>query len=255
LNLRRLLAFACSQSKSAIEATMTIKRALPRLFILAVAAMMAILLASRLNLIDLPRKYDPLAVPDLDETPHWLTNTQLKLVDLEPANCQAALARAGLPTTFRPAKGMGTSCEVSSAVTLTRLSEARLRSEDTRCNIAARLYMWEKHIVQKAARRHFGEPVTEILHFGSYSCRTIAGSDHMSHHANANAIDISGFRLRNGITISVLKDWGTRGPEAVFLNTIHNGACDYFNTTLGPDYNAAHRDHFHLDMGWYRTCR
>ena len=28
-----------------------------------------------------------------------------------------------------------------------------------------------------------------------------------------------------------------------------------FNTTLGPDYNAAHRDHFHVDMGGFRVCR
>ena len=25
--------------------------------------------------------------------------------------------------------------------------------------------------------------------------------------------------------------------------------------TLGPDYNAAHRDHFHFDQGPYRICR
>ncbi|WP_208534621.1 extensin family protein, partial [Pseudomonas aeruginosa] len=24
---------------------------------------------------------------------------------------------------------------------------------------------------------------------------------------------------------------------------------------LGPDYNAAHRDHFHLDMGLWKVCR
>ncbi|WP_209882372.1 extensin family protein, partial [Azospirillum soli] len=26
-------------------------------------------------------------------------------------------------------------------------------------------------------------------------------------------------------------------------------------SALSPDYNAAHRDHFHLDMGRFRTCR
>ncbi|MBU1256939.1 MAG: extensin family protein, partial [Alphaproteobacteria bacterium] len=38
------------------------------------------------------------------------------------------------------------------------------------------------------------------------------------------------------------------------------GACDLFSTVLSPDYNKAHRDHFHLDQaergatGW-RACR
>ena len=27
------------------------------------------------------------------------------------------------------------------------------------------------------------------------------------------------------------------------------------HVVLGPDHNAAHRDHFHFDMGRYRACR
>jgi len=38
------------------------------------------------------------------------------------------------------------------------------------------------------------------------------------------------------------------GPRAVFLRTIHNSACRIFGTTLGPEANEAHRNHFHLDM-------
>ena len=33
-----------------------------------------------------------------------------------------------------------------------------------------------------------------------------------------------------------------------FLKTIHGDACKIFWTVLGPEANAAHRDHFHLDM-------
>jgi len=28
-----------------------------------------------------------------------------------------------------------------------------------------------------------------------------------------------------------------------------------FQTVLGPDYNAAHANHFHMDMGSFRICR
>ncbi len=233
---------------------MNLRRILPRLLILAIAAAMATLVASRTGLIDLPRRYDPFAVPDLDETPHWLTSTQLKLVDLEFENCRAAVIRARLTATFQPSKGMGTSCERNGTVELAALSKARLRTEETRCAIAARLYMWEKHVIQPAAQRYFNEPVAEILHFGSYSCRTIAGSHQMSEHATANAFDISGFRLKSGKQISILKDWPARSTEMKFLHAVRDGACDYFNLVLSPDYNAAHKDHFHVDMGWIRRC-
>ena len=43
--------------------------------------------------------------------------------------------------------------------------------------------------------------------------------------------------------------------ERAFLREIRDGACDLFRVVLGPDYNAAHRDHFHLDMGAFRACR
>lgn len=39
-----------------------------------------------------------------------------------------------------------------------------------------------------------------------------------------------------------------RSPEAAFLRRVHAGACGIFGTVLGPDANAAHRDHFHFDM-------
>jgi hypothetical protein len=233
---------------------MTIRRTLPKLFILAVFALMAVVIASRLGVVDLPRKYDPFALPDLDETPHWLTSTQLKLLDFEPENCKFALANTGLPASLRPAKAVGTSCELSGIVLLSRLSAARLKPEETRCNIAARLYMWEKHVLQPAALSYFHEPVAEILHFGSFSCRTIAGSSYMSEHAHANAFDISAFKLKSGKVISVLKDWSPRTTEMKFLHAARDGACDYFNLTLSPDYNAAHKDHFHVDMGWVRGC-
>jgi len=36
-------------------------------------------------------------------------------------------------------------------------------------------------------------------------------------------------------------------PKSLFLRAIQDGACGIFGTVLGPESNAAHRDHFHLD--------
>jgi hypothetical protein len=210
--------------------------------------------ASRLGFVSWPTHYDPLALPDLNEAPYWLTSTRLKLIDVDGTNCELALKRADISFAKSPPKGVGTNCALESAVNISRLDTAKLRSENMRCNIAARLYMWERNVVQPTALRMFGESVSEITHFGSYACRTIAGSNHMSEHATANAFDISGFKLKSGKMISVLKDWDG-AKNSTFLHEVHNGLCDYFNLTLSPDYNAAHKDHFHVDMGWVRGCR
>jgi hypothetical protein len=38
------------------------------------------------------------------------------------------------------------------------------------------------------------------------------------------------------------------GPQAQFLHEAHAAACRIFGTTLGPEANADHRNHFHVDM-------
>jgi hypothetical protein len=37
-------------------------------------------------------------------------------------------------------------------------------------------------------------------------------------------------------------------PKRQFLKLVHDKACQRFGTTLGPEANAAHKDHFHLDQ-------
>ena len=69
-----------------------------------------------------------------------------------------------------------------------------------------------------------------------------------SEHATGNAIDIAGFELKDGRVISILQDWDGEEARARFLRVARDEACDLFGTVLSPDYNAAHRDHFHLDQ-------
>ena len=44
------------------------------------------------------------------------------------------------------------------------------------------------------------------------------------------------------------KDKAAKELASAFLHRIHDDACSIFGTVLGPDANAAHHDHFHLDM-------
>lgn len=129
------------------------------------------------------------------------------------------------------------------------------------CPVAAGLAMWEWNIVQPAAQRYLGAPVVAIEQLGTYNCRPMRGSSTtLSEHGSADAIDVSAFRLADGTRITLSDDWKGDGPRATFLHTVRNGACKLFSTVLSPEYNAAHRNHLHLDqaargaMGW-RACR
>jgi len=76
-----------------------------------------------------------------------------------------------------------------------------------------------------------------------------------SRHATAEAFDVAGFVLADGRRIRVLGDWSADTSSAKFLRDVRDGACRFFDGVLSPDYNAAHRDHLHLDRGRYRYCR
>jgi hypothetical protein len=210
---------------------------------------------SRLGYFEWRREYDPLVLPDLDAASNFLTPFKLKRIDSNAENCRAAFARAGKTVSIEPPRTEKAQCSKQDTIKLASLSTAKLNEEETRCAIAARLFMWEHNIVQPAARKYFNEPVAELLHFGSYSCRNIRGSSATSEHATANAFDIAGFRFRSGKLVTLKLQWQGSHPEAKFLREVRDGACDFFNVVLSPDYNADHHDHLHVDMGWYRTCR
>ena len=74
--------------------------------------------------------------------------------------------------------------------------------------------------------------------------------------AHGEAIDIGAFVLADGRRVSVRHGWnGASDQERAFLRTVHTSACKRFGTVLGPAYNAAHADHFHVELGTGRFCR
>ena len=133
---------------------------------------------------------------------------------------------------------------------------ARLRPADVsmQCPLAVGLYIWMREL-DKGALEHLGSGVKSIQHYGAYSCRPIAGTRTPSEHSYANAFDVSGFVLDDGRVISVLNDWDGKEDRMRFLRSARRQACKIFRVTLSPDYNEAHKDHFHVDMGPSSTCR
>jgi hypothetical protein len=165
--------------------------------------------------------------------------TGQKLVSLsgDGARCRNLLHAVGSQADPVPARREGDHCGYDDGM---RLGERDLafapRAPVTSCPVAAALFMFDGQVLQPAAQRHFGQPVVRIQHAGSYSCRRLYGRTEgaYSEHATANALDITGFQLEDGRTISVLRDWESGGPDAAFLKDVRDGACALFGTVLSP---------------------
>ncbi|RNJ63516.1 MAG: extensin [Porphyrobacter sp. IPPAS B-1204] len=125
-----------------------------------------------------------------------------------------------------------------------------------RCSVAKAFGDWARFGVDRAARQLLRSPVVRIETMGSYACRNVAGTERRSAHARAEAIDVSAFVLADGRRIVLKRDWhGGDAATREFLRVVHKSACKRFGTVLGPEYNAAHEDHFHLEGTGAKFCR
>jgi len=114
---------------------------------------------------------------------------------------------------------------------------------------AAALAEWTRAVAIPAVGRR-GGGLAELKVAAHYACRTrnsVPGA-RLSEHAAGRAIDISGFTLRDGTTLSVAEHY-RRGRNAEVLRAAHRGACGPFATTLGPGSDGQHDDHLHFDLG------
>ena len=178
----------------------------------------------------------------------------------EARACLASLGRSSANFTPLPDQYYGAGCATLNAVRLSAVASdtARLGVSNlgpVACPLASSFAAWARYGVDRAARQIMGSPLVRIETMGSYNCRTVAGSDRLSAHARAEAIDVAAFVLADGRRISVLRDWTAGEPQTrAFLQTVHASACKRFGTVLGPAYNAAHRDHLHLELSGKAFC-
>ena len=163
--------------------------------------------------------------------------------------CAAKLNSLGARYTPLPDRDFGGGCTSYGAVRLDRITVPTTNLGPMTCPLAQNFAAWVRYGVQPAARVYFGTEVVRIDTFGTYNCRRIAGSSRLSQHAKADAVDVAAFLLADGRRISVQSNWNGDDASRRFLRRIRESACKRFNTVLSPDYNAAHHDHFHFDMG------
>jgi hypothetical protein len=128
----------------------------------------------------------------------------------------------------------------------------------TNCQMASALPDWVG-TVDGYAQAMLESPLASVQIGTSYMCRNRnnGATGFTSEHGFANALDIVGFTLEDGRSIAVAGDWArASAPEGRLLRLAHDAACASFMTVLGPEANAEHDDHLHLDMGCHgESCR
>ncbi|MCX2896900.1 extensin family protein [Pseudomonas mandelii] len=206
--------------------------------------------------IALPPQWNPWAPLDVAAAPNFLTRYKLMRLRADPQLCDQALASSGLRTS-RQADSRDATCPLINTLRVQGGEVALSSSFLASCPLAVSFALFARHALQPAAQAAYGQAVTRVDHLGSFACRNVYGRENArrSQHASADALDIAGFRLADGRSISVLKDWPRENRDAQFLRQVRDGACELFSVVLSPDYNAAHRNHFHVDVGPWSVCR
>ena len=173
----------------------------------------------------------------------------------EEVQCRQRLKRLGVSFRDIPRIRDSESCGIDYPVEVRSLGRtiALKPAAKLNCAMAVEAALWAQRDLAPAARTRYLSGIAEVRQMSSYSCRKIAGSRSMSEHSKGNALDIGAIKLKNGRLISVHRPGPFAFRERSFLRKVRGEACGRFGTVLGPGYNRAHADHFHLDLKQRRS--
>ena len=174
------------------------------------------------------------------------------LLPFAERQCRNQLSDMGVSFADVDAIASGSSCGIAYPVKLQSLSGGVKVSPNVtvNCQTALAFSQWVQNEVAPAVRVRYLTGLDSIQTMGGYSCRRINSArptKTMSEHATGNAIDIGGFKLKNGKEIDVSKKGLFAFRAKGLLNSIRASSCGYFSTVLGPGY-PKHDDHFHFDL-------
>ncbi len=179
------------------------------------------------------------------------------------ANCRANLDLYKIPYTVGPAM-QGVPDPVTMPTPINGIEYRYVEGTTRRTKIVADCSLVLSLLRAAPALR--ARNVVEVADIGIYNYRCIGGGVPpgctLSQHAQAKAIDIAGVTDRDGVYYDVNTDWvidpdsqktcdaPTEPGKDSFL---HEMICALkadrvWNIVLTPNFNAAHRNHFHVDL-------
>jgi len=190
----------------------------------------------------------------------------INVIEPSPADCHGWLDLYGLDYTLGPAN-LGVADPVTLTTPINGMVHRYVSNTTPRttffmdCTLARSL--------AKAAAILRAHDVVEVADIGVYNYRCIGGvgtppdcPQGMSQHAYAKAIDLAAFTTSDASVYTVATDWiidpdteetcaapAEPGKDA----WLHELICELkaagtWNIVLTPNYNADHRDHFHVDL-------
>ena len=189
----------------------------------------------------------------------------ITIADPSPADCQAELALYQIAFTAGPTR-QGVADPVTAEVPINGITYRVLGATNPRPSLFGDCKLILS--LARAAAILRGRGVVEVSDLGVYNYRCIGGGappdcpNGISQHAFATAIDIAGVTDRDGAFFSVNDDWiidpnaedtcaaPTEPGNDQFLHEVicELKAASTWNIVLTPNYNAAHRNHFHVDL-------
>ncbi|MBN2194618.1 MAG: extensin family protein [Polyangiaceae bacterium] len=185
-----------------------------------------------------------------------------RIANLSPVACRAELAKSGLPVERdrRPTPGVATATRVTGPFHGVRLVVPPKSSPYgvLDCRLALTLGRLAELLAERG--------IAAIRIDNTYRPRAhLPGSRRPSQHNYALAADVTAFVLADGRTLEVERDWPAAigepacGPEARLTSDspeaveLRNLVCaiaaqGLFQHILTPNFDAAHRNHLHLDI-------
>ena len=205
----------------------------------------------------LPSYYNPFKPLALDDPPGRIT--QYKLRRLTPEACASLLTQANQRNLIRtqPVADGGGTCPLRNVVRVRDFGPVSLNGSFlASCPLALSSALFVSQQARPLTQRFTGHELTRIEHLGSFACRNIyhRPDARRSEHDTAYALDIAAVRLANGERVTVLNGWKSAKTQP-WLKALLAASCGYYGNGLGPEYNAAHANHFHLGMRGFGLCR
>ncbi len=205
-------------------------------------------------------------VPETYREPLHTTTSPLwgpatRLASLQPADCRALVQRRHLPfkRDRRPTRGVATALRFDGPIENVRFLAGGWKTPYGVLDCRLALVFVE---LAPVLAEH---QVSQVLMGTMFRPSSRLGSGALSQHAHGLAADVVGFRLEDGTTLEVERDWPPElgeppcGEKATVSSPtreallLRNLVCDvarrgFFHVILTPNYDQPHHDHIHLDI-------
>lgn len=173
----------------------------------------------------------------------------------EEVACRAKLRELGVTFKEHAPLSEPEGCSAAHPITVSQLPDGvKLEPEAVlTCAMAEATARFVKDQAGPMLEKEFGSELSTLYQVSSYVCRPRNGTNKLSEHAFANALDWGALILADGTRIDVQSYKRSEPRRSRIIQAIRDAACGPFKTVLGPGSDADHADHFHFDLAQRRN--